>query len=251
MLDGLLYHGSSLMPREHYTDSHGYTEIVFALTYLLGFRLAPRLANIPDLTLWYGRGYEVENPEIFNGKINLQSIADLWEDSQRVMETIYSGRIRASQIIRKISAFSRKQSLFKALRNLGRLVRTRHILGIAGDKNCRRRMLQGLNKGESRNSLAKNIHYAKQGRIRERDPQLQLNVVSSLNLAILCVAVWNTVHMQRGIGYLRRKGYVISAEDLQFLSPFSQEHINFYGQFRFQPVPDIDPLSAKKEFEPI
>ncbi len=251
VLDGLLYHGSSLMPREHYTDSHGYTEIVFALSYLLGFRLAPRLANIPDLTLWHGKGYEAGRPELFDGKISLQSIANQWEDIQRVAESIHSGTARASQIIRKISAFSRRQPLFKALRNLGRLIRTRHILEMAGDKDYRRRILQGINKGESRNSLAKDMIYARQGNIYDKTPRLRLTRASSLNLAVLCIAAWNTVHMQRAIRYLRRKGREISEEDLRFLSPFIREHINLYGQFKFQPVPDLDPLSVKREFEPI
>lgn len=251
VLDGLLYHGSSLIPREHYTDSHGYTDVVFALTYLLGFRLAPRMANVPALTLWYGKGYEVDLPELFDGRISLQSIASQWEAIQKVAATIYSGRTRASQIIRKISSFSRKQSLFKALRNLGRLVRTRHILELASNKDYQRRILQGLNKGESRNALAKDVRYARRGFIRERDLGSQLNVASSMNLVILCTATWNTVHMQRGIRSLLRQGYKVNEEDLRFLSPFVHEHVNLYGQFRFQPVPKLDPLSVEKEFQPL
>jgi len=124
--DGLLYHGTSLMPREHYTDSHGFTEVVFAVLYLLGFRLAPRIANIPDKTLWYGKNYEVEYPELFDGSIPLNSIASQWEAMRRFMLTIHTGKERASQLIRKISAFSRKHPLFKAFRNLGRLLIIRH-----------------------------------------------------------------------------------------------------------------------------
>ena len=106
VLDGLLYHALSLMPREHYTDSHGYTDIVFALTYLLGFRLAPRMAKLPDLTLWYGKGYDVENQELFDGRITEESIASQWDAVQRISATIKDGRTRASQIIRKVSAFN-------------------------------------------------------------------------------------------------------------------------------------------------
>ncbi|MGD9248847.1 MAG: Tn3 family transposase, partial [Desulfobacteraceae bacterium] len=189
VLDGLLYHALSLMPREHYTDSHGYTDIVFALTYLLGFRLAPRMARFPDLTLWYGKGYEVEFRELFHGRITLESIASQWEAIQRICATIQNGRTRASQIIRKVSAFNRKHSLFKGLRNFGRLVRTRHILEIAGDKEYRKRILQGNNKGESRNALAKDLRYARQGVIREKDPDMRLCVVSAINLMILSLAI--------------------------------------------------------------
>jgi len=249
VLDGLLYHGISLMIREHYTDSHGFTDIVFAFMYLLGFRLAPRIANVPDLTLWYGKGYDVVCPQLFDGAISLQSIASQWEPIQRIATTILDGKTPASQIIRKISAFSRKHPLFKALRNLGRLVRTSHILEMAGDKDFRRRILQGLNKGESRNALAADIRYARRGTIRERDPELQLCAASSMNLNILCIAVWNTIHMQKIIRSLLQQGYKITQEELRFLSPFINEHINFYGHFHFYPVPT--PELPVEEFEPL
>lgn len=228
VLDGLLYHALSLMPREHYTDSHGYTDIVFALTYLLGFRLAPRMAKLPDLTLWYGKGYNVEFQELFDGRITRESIANQWEAVQRISATIQNGRTRASQIIRKVSAFNRKHSLFKGLRNLGRLVRTRHILEVAGDKEYRKRILQELNKGESRNSLEKDLRYARQGIIREKDPDMRLCVVSVINLMILCLAIWNTIYMQRAIRSLKEEGYQINQEDLGYLSPFGHAHINLY-----------------------
>lgn len=239
------------MPREHYTDSHGYTDIVFALTYLLGFRLAPRMAKLPDLTLWYGNGYDVEFHELFDGGITPKSIASQWEAVQRISATIQHGRTRASQIIRKVSAFNRKHSLFKGLRNLGRLVRTRHILEVAGDKEYRKRILQGLNKGESRNALAKELRYARQGIIREKDPDMRLCVASAINLMILCLAIWNTIYMQRAIRSLREEGYRINQEDLGFLSPFGHAHINLYGQFFFQPFPGMDSSAARKEFEPL
>jgi TnpA family transposase len=69
------------------------------------------------------------------------------------------------------------------------LVRTRHILEIAGDKEYRKRILQGNNKGESRNALAKDLRYARQGVIREKDPDMRLCVVSAINLMILSLAI--------------------------------------------------------------
>lgn len=251
VLDGLLYHGTSLMPREHYTDSHGFTDIVFALMYLLGYRLAPRMANVPSLTLWYGKGYEIACPHLFDGRISLQSITSQWEAIQRIGTTIQSGKTRASQIIRKISASSKKHPLFKALRNLGRLVRTSHTLEFVGDKEFRQKILHELNKGESRNALAIDLRYARRGSIREKDPEMQLCAASSLNLTILCIAVWNTIHIQKIVRSLLQQGHEVTVNDLRFLSPFAHEHINFYGYFRFQPVPDTNLLSIEREFDPL
>jgi len=249
--DGLLYHGTSLMPREHYTDSHGFTEVVFAVLYLLGFRLAPRIANIPDKTLWYGKNYEVEYPELFDGSIPLNSIASQWEAMRRFMLTIHTGEIRASQLIRKISAFSRKHPLLKAFRNLGRLLITRHILEVAGDPDFRRRIFQGLNKGESKNSLSVDLRYVKKGAIREKDPEMQLCVASALNLTTLCIAICNTVDMQNAIRALKREGYNVNPEDLRFFSPYAHGHHNIYGRFYFHGVPGTHLDLIEKAFEPL
>lgn len=118
VLDGLLYHGTILVPREHYTDSHGFTDVVFAFLWLLGFKLAPRIANLPNSTLWYGKGFDPDQREIFKGSISMKHILSQWEPIQRIIGTILDGRIPASQLIQKISAFSRKHSLYKAFRQI-------------------------------------------------------------------------------------------------------------------------------------
>jgi len=41
VLDGLLENDTILRPREHYTDTHGFTEQLFGLCYLLGFSFMP------------------------------------------------------------------------------------------------------------------------------------------------------------------------------------------------------------------
>ena len=52
VLDALLYHESDLKIEEHYTDTAGFTDHVFALCHLLGFRFAPRIQDIGDQRLY-------------------------------------------------------------------------------------------------------------------------------------------------------------------------------------------------------
>lgn len=52
VLDGLLYHESDLRIEEHYTDTAGFTDHVFALMHLLGFRFAPRICDLGDTKLF-------------------------------------------------------------------------------------------------------------------------------------------------------------------------------------------------------
>lgn len=52
MLDGLLYHESDLEIREHYTDTAGFTDHVFALMHLLGLAFCPRFRELHDKKLF-------------------------------------------------------------------------------------------------------------------------------------------------------------------------------------------------------
>ena len=46
VLDGLLYHESEIDPEEHYTDTHGYTELNFAAFAMFGKRFCPRIRGL-------------------------------------------------------------------------------------------------------------------------------------------------------------------------------------------------------------
>jgi TnpA family transposase len=52
VLDGLLANQTGIRPEMVSTDTAGASEIVFALTWALGYRWAPRLADLPDQRLW-------------------------------------------------------------------------------------------------------------------------------------------------------------------------------------------------------
>jgi TnpA family transposase len=64
VLDGLLQHESDVRIEEHYTDTAGFTDHVFALMHLLGFRFPPRIRDLSDTKLY-----------LLNGKAKYRSLA--------------------------------------------------------------------------------------------------------------------------------------------------------------------------------
>jgi hypothetical protein len=76
VLDGLLYHKSSLVINEHYTDTGGFSDHVFAMCRLLGFRFAPRIRDLKEKRLYTLPGMTVP-PELVSlvaGAINLRAM---------------------------------------------------------------------------------------------------------------------------------------------------------------------------------
>src|SRR5204863_5320838 len=66
VLDGLVLGAGNLPLHEHYTDTGGATDHVFALCHLLGFRFAPRLRDIGDRKLG-----SIAAPSTYKGIKNL------------------------------------------------------------------------------------------------------------------------------------------------------------------------------------
>ena len=134
VLDGLLYHESDLRIEEHYTDTAGFTDHVFALMHLLGFRFAPRIRDLGDTKLYIPKGdatYEALKPMI-GGTLNIKHVRAHWDEILRMATSIKQGTATASLMLRKLGSYPRQNGLAVALRELGRIERTQQRYRASG-----------------------------------------------------------------------------------------------------------------------
>ncbi len=118
VLDGLLYHESDLRIEEHYTDTAGFTDHVFALMHLLGFRFAPRIRDLADKRL-YIHGDANRYPTLarrIGGNINVKHIRVHWDEILRLAASIQHGTVTASLMLRQLGSYPRQNGLAVALR---------------------------------------------------------------------------------------------------------------------------------------
>lgn len=234
VIDGLLHHETDLAIEEHYTDTAGYTDQVFGLTHLLGYRFAPRLRDLADSKL-YTIGRATAFPlleKLLRGQINTKIILDNYDDVLRLAHSIREGTVSASLIMGKLGSYARQNSLATALREMGRIEKTIFILDYLSSEALRRRIHRGLNKGEAMNALARAVFFGKHGELRERALQDQLQRASALNIIINAISVWNTVYLQQAAEYRKKQGN-FQVELLKHISPLGWEHINFLGEYKF------------------
>ena len=230
VLDALLYHQSDVSVLRHHTDGGGDSDHVFALCALLGFKFSPR---IPDLK--HRRLYSFEKPSAYPtlepliaGRINIPLIRAHWPDILRIGASIRSGIVTASLIMRQLASHPRQNGVAAALRELGRLERTLFTLDWIEDPDLRRGTGQELNKGESRNSLARAVFIHRLGEIRDRTYENQQHRASGLNLVVSAIILWNTRYLERAVDVLR-KFEDVPASMLAHLSPLGWEHVNLTG----------------------
>ena len=234
VLDGLLYHESDLRIEEHYTDTAGFTDHVFAMMHLLGFRFAPRIRDLGDTKLYIPKSdktYGALKPMIGSGNLNIQHIRNHWDEILRLATSIKQGTVTASLMLRKLASYPRQNGLAIALRELGRIERTLFILDWLQNVDLRRRVHAGLNKGEARNALARAVFFNRLGEIRDRGFDQQRYRASGLTLITAAIVLWNTVYLEKAVTILGRNNEELDTSLFQYLSPLGWEHINLTGDY--------------------
>lgn len=221
VLDGLLYHESDLRIEEHYTDTNGFTDHVFGLMHLLGFRFAPRIRDLGETKLYIPKSDTAYDAlkSLIGGILNTMAIRAHWDEILRLATSIKQGTVTASLMLRKLGSYPRQNGLAVALRELGRIERTLFILDWLQSVEPRRRVNTGLNKGEALNALARAVFFNRLGEIRDRGFEQQRYRTSGLNLLTATIVLWNTVYLERATNAVGCQDPEFDDTLLQYLSP--------------------------------
>ncbi len=169
VLDGLLHHSSSLKIAEHYIDTGGATDHVFALCAMLGFRFCPRLRDFLDRRL-AALGPVTSYPTIgslLGKRLKTDTIREHWGDVLRLVASLKAGHV--------------------ALQEIGKIERAFFMLDWLENPNLRERCQAGLNKSEQRYVLTQAICSFRQDRIIDRTHETLQHRASGLNLVIAAI----------------------------------------------------------------
>jgi TnpA family transposase len=256
LLAVVLEQETDLHPTQIMTDTGAYSDVVFGLFRLLGYRFSPRLADIGDTRFWridanadYGDLNAVARHRIAMGRIETH-----WDDFLRLAGSLKLGRVPATGIMRTLQVGDRPTQLALAIAEFGRIEKTLHILNYIDDENRRRATLLQLNRGEGRHKLARDVFHGKRGELRQRYREGQEDQLGALGLVVNVIVLWNTIYIDAALAQLRKEGYPIGDEDVRRLSPFGHEHINLLGRYSFA-VPEavtrgeLRPLRKPNESE--
>jgi TnpA family transposase len=237
LLDGLLEHQTSLDPREITSDTAGYSDLVFGLFSLLGYRFSPRLADAGEARFWRmdkAADYGPLDTLSRRNRIRTDLIRANWEDVLRVAGSLKMGMVKASDLVRALHAGSKPSELAKAIAEIGRSAKSLFLLSYVDDEAHRRRVLVQLNRHEARHNLARELFHGDRGRVRKRYREGQEDQLSSLGLVLNAVCLWNTLYLDRAVSRLRDKGEEVRGEDLSRVSPLTHAHVRALGRYHFR-----------------
>jgi TnpA family transposase len=237
VIDGLL-HNEALRSDLHSTDSHGFTEVVFAVTHLLGFTFAPRLKSLCGHQLYCfekRKEYTALGLTVLPAAaVNTRLIADNWDAILRFVATIKLKRTSASQLFKRLNSYAHQHPLYQALKEFGKIIKTLFILRYIDDVGLRQAIEKQLNKIEHAQRFAKAVGFGNNQEFSEGDKERQEVSANCRRLLENMVICWNYL-------YLTQKLTELSGEEerqtllrmCQNSSIITWQHINFHGEYDF------------------
>lgn len=240
VLDGLLYNESDLELEEHYTDTHGYTEINFAAFAMLGKRFCPRIKGLHRQRIYrinlekdYGPLEPLVNRQ--DRTVKIDWIVDQWDRMGQFYATLKSGHTTASVALKRLNSMSRKNQFYRANRELGRVFKTEFMLQYMSQPPLRRQVRRGLLKIEQLHSLARDVAYGKRGRITVRDFHEMMRTCSCLTLILACIIYWQASEIGRVVAECLKEADGIDISLLQHVSPIEWDNVVLYGEYVIDP----------------
>jgi TnpA family transposase len=233
ILDPVLEPGSDLEPDTVHSDTHGQSEAVQGLAEFLGVEVLSRIRDWAGLTFYRpDKGVRYAHIDaVFTELIDWDLIRTHIRDLQRIALSIRNGRISASTVLKRLSSYSRKNSVYLAFREVGRATRTAFLLRYMTDADLRSSIQGAMNKSEQFNEFLRWVAFGGD-KLETNNRDLQQKM-GKYNQLVANMLVYHTVlGYTRVLKELSLEGHVVRAEVLERLSPYRTTHINRRGKYR-------------------
>jgi len=236
-IDGLMFN-DVVKSNIHSTDTHGYSEVIFATMHLLGFSFAPRIKDFQKQRLYTfetRRSYKEQGyPIIPDGYINTKLISDNSDDILRFIATIKLKVTTASDLFRCLNSYLRQHNLYKALKEFGKIPKSQHILRWIDDVTHRQAVEKQLNRIEHSHRLSRAVNLANPYHLSFSDKQEQEIAEDCRRLIKNAIICWNYLYLSQKLSdenNFSRKRQLFEA--IRNGSVVCWRHINMLGEYDF------------------
>ncbi len=213
-------------------DTHGFTHFAMAAAKLLGFDLAPRLADLATRKLYLPDGVAVPQtlePMVVRVKVS-RLAKEGWDSLLHVIMSLKTGHSSAATIIDRHGSAARGTATYEAGTLVGKVLRSLFLLDYLVKPDFRREVHRNLSQGESVHQLQRAILA---GRIEAKHGRKHSEIVAvsgALTLLTNIVMAWKTAAMQEVVD--ARPGRY-PPEYLAHVAPVAVRHSNMHGKLHF------------------
>ena len=199
----------------------------------LGYRWAPRLADLPDLRLWRIDRHAHYGPldGLARNHINTPLIAEHWDEICRLTASLRAGTVVSSAILRTLQ----RGPAFQPRPRPGRTrpgnqdparARIRPRPGISPHDPSHAQPASAATRWPATSSTGQ------RGQLRKHYQVGQENQLDNLGIMVNVIVLWQTVYTQAALEHLAASGYPLDPADVARLTPLGHPTINLDGRYR-------------------
>ncbi len=175
-----------------------------------------------------------EDAILLKKSVSCDHIESYWDDILRLIATIKLKESSASQLLRRLSSYSKQHPLYKALNHFGRVIKSLFILTYFDDVDLRQSIEKQLNKIESAHKFAKAVFYARNQEFYYATREEQTITEGCKRLIENAIICWNYLYISQKIcdtASIERKNELLAMA--RNGSIVAWQHVNMQGIFDF------------------
>lgn len=157
----------------------------------------------------------------------------------------------ASQLFKRLNSYSNQHPLYQALKEFGKIIKSRFILKYYDDCQYRQAIEKQLNKGESSNKFSKAVSFGNNPAFTQGEKEDQEVAEGCRRLIKNAAVCWNYLYLSRELATGKdetRKAELLDA--IRHGSALTWKHFNLHGEFDFSDERMVDSVGLSVSKKP-
>ena len=237
VIDGLM-HNEVVKSDIHSTDAFGFSELVFAVSHLLGFSYAPRFKNLKRQRLYIFKSRKGSDRSAWKikpaGYADDEIVIQQWDDILRLIATIKLKEVTASDLFRRLNSYSKQHALYQALKAFGQVPKSLFILQIIDDPVLRQAIEKQLDRIEHVHRFTRAVSFGNPREFLQAEKEDQETAEACKRLIKNCIICWNYLYLSQRLEEIEdaasREAFL---DAVAHGSAISWQHINLLGEYDF------------------
>src|SRR5580692_8899590 len=226
----------------HSTDAFGFSEMVFAVSHLLGVSYAPRFKNFPRQRLYIFKSHKGSDrgSDRSAWKIKPAGYADdeiviqQWDEILRLIATIKLKEVTASDLFRRLNSYSKQHALYRALKAFGQMPKSLFILQVIDDPALRQAIEKQMDRIEHVHRFTRAVSVGNPREFLQAEKEDQEMAEACKRLIKNCIICWNYLYLSQKLAEIddpAKREELLQA--MAHGSAAAWGHLNLLGEYDF------------------
>jgi TnpA family transposase len=237
VIDGLM-HNEVVKSDIHSTDAFGFSELVFAVSHLLGFSYAPRFKNLQRQRLYIFKSRKRLDRSTWKikpaGYADDEIVIQQWDEILRMIATIKLKEVTASDLFRRLNSYSKQHALYRALKAFGQVPKSLFTLQVIDDPVLRQAIEKQMDRIEHVHRFTRAVSVGNPREFLQAEKEDQELEEACKRLIKNCITCWNYLYLSQKLEEIKDTASREALLDaVAHGSAVAWRHLNLLGEYDF------------------